>query len=204
MTNENRVLDELETMVNKWIADKKEKEKELQDALEEAQAGLDAATVDSDKYMKAGDLKKYAEAETRKGFYNKRINLLTGQINNLIEHGYLSEAQRRQFIEKVNAEQMRIIQDQMEEMQEAVDNMQNIAGNAGFYVGKGNSLIVRVNVELMNEEENPYKGLVHDHKADAVADNADYLLHLSSTVPFFRHNYRFSRFVGGAKFAEEV
>ena len=202
--NENKVLDELETALNSWIADKNTKEKGLRDELKEAQAGLDAATEDSDKYMKAGDLKKYTEAETRKGFYNKRINHLTNLLNDMMEKGYLTEAKRQQFIKQVNAEQNRIIREQREEMQEAIDNLRNIASDAGFFVEKGNNLITKLNTELMNEEENPYRGTVRDSTGDAVADNADYLLHLTLAVPFFRHNYRFSKFVGGAAFADEV
>lgn len=202
MTTENALFEELETAVNKLVGEKNQKEKELREALEEARAGLDAATEDSDKYMKAGDLKKYTEAETRKSFYNKRIDHLTNQENAMFEKGFLTEAQRKQFIQQINNEQKRIIREQVEEMRAASYEMQEITNAASFLVNKGNRIVSKINTELMNEEENPYKGTIDNRQEVTIADNVDYMLSMSAGVPPFRNNYRFSMFIGGAKFAD--
>lgn len=201
MTTENALFEELETAVNKLVGEKNQKEKELREALEEARAGLDAATEDSDKYMKAGDLKKYTEAETRKGFYNKRIDHLTNQENAMSEKGFLTEAQRKQLIQQINNEQNRIIREQVEEMRATSYEMQEIANAASFLVNRGNRIVSKINTELMNEEENPYKGMIDNRREVTIADNVDYMLSMSAGVPPFRNNYRFSKFIGGAKFA---
>ena len=201
MTTENALFEELETAVNKLVGEKNQKEKELREALEEARAGLDAATEDSDKYMEAGNLKKYTEAETRRGFYNKRINHLTDQENAISEKGFLTEAQRKQLIQQINDEQNRIIREQVEKMQAASHEMQEITNAASSLVKKGNSLVLKINTELMNEED-PYKGMILNSQEATIADNVDYMLSVSAVVPPFRNNFRFSKFIGGAKFAD--
>lgn len=198
-------FEELEAQVDKWIGLKEKREQELKNALDEAQKGLDEASADSEKYMKAGDLKKYTEAETRKGYFNKRINLFTNQTNDLLENGYLSKDSFKSIVSDINTEQNRLLQEQRKRLEELANEVEQVVNETTMQIRKGSYILSLVSTQLLDDghEYNPYLGM-DNNNAENIAENFWYSLRMSSTVPHHSNNPRYSKFVAGVPFVDDI
>ena len=200
----NKVFAELEKQVQAWQKEKKTKEQALHEAMDAAQKGLEEAEADSDRFMKTDDLKKYTEAESRKGFYNKRINHLTEQINGL-EDGFLSSDQYQAFSDAVNEEQNRLLTIQQEKMKAAAEELQALVKETTDLIGERNTVLMAVNAGLYDEahEEHFMVNTRNNRKGAAIAENLWYDLQIVDVVPVHFQNLRYSKFVAGVPFADE-
>lgn len=200
----NKIFAELEKKVEAWKQEKETREADLRESLENAQAGFDAAQEDSEKFMKSGELKKYTDAETRKDFYNKRINYLSDQLADL-EVSFLSPEQYKEVSAAIHEEQTKLLKKQKEKMLDILKNLQDLVSETTERMAEGNKILITMNAELFdqNHAENFFANTRNNQRAETIVQNYWYTLQFNGNVPHHFQNARYSKFVAGVKFVDE-
>lgn len=207
----NEVFNRLNEQVEKLIEQANKKYSKLKSELENAYKGLEQAEMDLERYARSGDQKKYSEADVARKYHNSRIDLLTEEINRFDDGKYINPDEYQKIHKQITDEQGKILAAQKQEMIKRAQELAALVKENSKLIYEGEAVEMKLRAlfstpDVAQQFNHIFDTLASNRTAINIVDNLLYSFEVAKVmgVPAYRSNPRYSKFLGGTPFFDEV
>lgn len=207
----NEVFNRLNEQVEKLTEQANKKYSKLKSELENAYKGLEQAEMDLERYARSGDQKKYSEADVARKYHNSRIDLLTEEINRFDDGKYINPDEYQKIHRQITDDQGKILAAQNQEMIKRAQELAELVKENSklIYEGEAVEMKLRALFSTLDAAEqfgHIFNTLASNRTAINIVDNLLYSFEVAKVmgVPACRNNMRYSKFISGTPFFDEV